>query len=343
MSDAQTSIALMKPIQKLPPLVIGGAVFNHQYLDDPSKLPIKEILLSAFEQGVLAIDTSPYYGDSEIYIGEALDAIRDEWPRDKYYLCTKAGRIKLEDFDYLRQWVRKSVERSLQRLKCSYLDLVYMHDVEFVEESDIFDALRELAALKQEGLILNFGISGYPIEFLLKIATACYKEHGQDIGPLDAVLSYCHGCLQNTKFFDIAEQFFKDAKIKKLLNGSILSMSLLRSGSTHAFHPAPQALKDAVDDAAQRLLKEHEIELADLATDYALKKTLFPRTRDHEAPPSDVSFSVVLGVSNLTELSGALGAYEAASNDPKIHPLCKTFQDLIGPAHLNETWASGKH
>ena len=57
----------------------------------------------------------------------------------------------------------------MQRLGTSYIDLVYMHDIEFVEPDQIMDALKELHLLKSEGLIKNFGISGYPVKFYMRL------------------------------------------------------------------------------------------------------------------------------------------------------------------------------
>ena len=47
---------------------------------------------------------------------------------------TKCGRYGLtkEAFDYSPATIRHSVERSLSRLHTDYLDVVYLHDVEFV-------------------------------------------------------------------------------------------------------------------------------------------------------------------------------------------------------------------
>ena len=39
---------------------------------------------------------------------------------------------KATDFDYSPTTIRRSVRRSLQRLHTQYLDVVYLHDVEFV-------------------------------------------------------------------------------------------------------------------------------------------------------------------------------------------------------------------
>ncbi|ABN66280.2 D-threo-aldose 1-dehydrogenase [Scheffersomyces stipitis CBS 6054] len=332
-------------IANLPPLVVGGAVFNTQYSSNPSSLPIQEILEDAFAKGLNAIDTSPYYGPSEILLGEALKKI--SFPRQEYYICTKAGRVKLDDFDYSRDSVRKSVERSLERLNTSYLDLVYMHDIEFVKEDEIFDALKELKLLKTEGLIKNFGISGYPVRFLHKIASRSVGI--PEIGPLDAVLSYSNGCIQNTRLFEFYDQFFDDCKLKKLSNGSILSMSLLRSDITHSFHPASKELKDKVYDIAHLLKKEYNgLELADLATRFALRKWLFETV--HQADSSNLhwnpSTSIVLGVSNVEELDVAIRCYWQVKNNidninTKDDILFEKVKNLLGPEHFNEVWPSG--
>lgn len=334
-------------LDKLPPLVVGGAVLNTQYSDDPSQIPVSSIFKEAFSSGYTAIDTSPYYGKSEELIGSALDAIKDEWPREKYFIFTKAGRIQMDEFDYSRSHVRKSVLRSLERLNTTYLDLVYMHDVEFVTEEEAIDALRELVQLKKEGIINYFGITGYPVDYLFHLACKCNTTFKEEIGPLDAILSYSNGCIQNTKLFGTYDDFFNKAGLKKLLNGSILSMSLLRSGSTHDFHPASKELKGAVQDAADKLLKERNVELADLATKFAIKKWLFLKDKKEKDGSLIINpkTSTVLGVSSVDELKSAIkGFKEVKQNaDESDEALFKEFQSNLG-SHMNETWDSGiKH
>lgn len=320
-------------IQDLPPLIVGGAVFNNQYSTNPHNLPVKDILTLAFQHGLNAIDTSPYYGPSEEILGQALQKV--EFARENYFICTKAGRVKLDDFDYSRENVRRSVERSLKRLNTDYLDLVYMHDIEFVEEAQIYEALEELKALKEEGVVKNFGISGYPIKFLYKIALGCKDG---PVGPLDAILSYSNGCIQNERLFEMYDRFVNECQVKKVMNGSILSMSLLRSEVTHSFHPASQALKDKVFDIAAEL-KEEGVELADLATRFALKRWLFDGDQQSHRN------SVVLGVSNIAELKVALDSYwqvkeNAGGINEKDVPLYERVKKLLGE-HFNETWESG--
>ncbi|KAG7665570.1 uncharacterized protein J8A68_000972 [[Candida] subhashii] len=331
-------------IKNLPPLIVGGAVFNTQYSEDPHSLPVPELIQTAFDNGLNALDTSPYYGPSEEIIGKALKKIT--YPRETYYICTKAGRIRLNEFDYSRSHVRMSVERSLKRLGTAYLDLVYMHDIEFVEEDEIYEALKELKLLKNEGKIRNFGITGYPVNFLYKIALGA--KQNPEIGPLDAILSYSNGCLQNIRLFAYYDKFINECGIQKLINGSILSMSLLRSDKTHDFHPAPQELKDTVYDIAQKLLKEDNVEMADLATRFAVKEWLFNTTSQsdtHDLKPNP-NVGIALGMTDVKELKSAIDNYWEIKQDlnninEKDAILVKKVQDLLGDKHFNEIWPSG--
>ena len=111
---------------------------------------------------------------------------------------TKCGRYGASTFDYSPKTIRETVKRSLERLKTNYLDVVYLHDVEFVceqvaprptgnvsaalsEEAESFglapgnegkirgegdqkvlDAFYELRKLKEEGLVKQIGITGIP-------------------------------------------------------------------------------------------------------------------------------------------------------------------------------------
>lgn len=331
-------------IKDIPALIVGGAVFNTQYSTNPRAMPVKDIVLHGFSQGLIAIDTSPYYGVSEELLGDALRELKPEWPRESYFICTKAGRVKLDEFDYSREAVRKLVERSLKRLDSAYLDLVYMHDIEFVETEQTLEALRELNQLKKEGLVKNIGISGYPVKYLYKVALASQKCPG--IGPVDAVLSYSNGCLQNEILFEYYERFVA-AGVQKVLNGSILSMSLLRSGVTHSFHPASQALRDRVQEVAVFVKENYNgMELADLATRFALRKWLFETEKQlHTELEWNKDTSIVLGVSNVEELKAAITNYwmvkqnEGGINDKDVAIFAKV-KELLGE-HFNETWASG--
>lgn len=314
----------------LPSLILGGATLNTQYNEEPETVPLVDMLRFAMSHGIRAIDTSPYYGDSEKLYGAALKAIEDEFPRDTYYISTKVGRIRLDEFDYSRENVRFSVKRSCERLNTPYLDLVFLHDIEFQAEHQILEALRELRKLKEEGVIKNFGLSGYPVDFLLYVSKKCCEI--AEIGPLDAVMSYANLNLQNMTLLKYAAQFKKEAQVKSLWNASILSMSLLRSQETRAFHPCSQELRDAAQQAAEYVQSSGN-DLADLATRFAIQQWY------NEGP-------TVLGLSSTSELEHALNNYWAVADrngqlSEHDEALVTAVQRDVFGTHLNETWESG--
>lgn len=345
-----TRIPKPSSIKDLPPLIVGGAVFNFIYTSDPAGIPAYDILDLAFKNGLLALDTSPYYGRSEELLGKALEKLQGKWERETYFICTKAGRVSQDEFDYSRDGVRKSVLRSLERLNTTYLDLVYMHDIEFVNEDEIYDALKELRIMKDEGLVKNIAVSGYPVKFLYYIALQCNTKYAATIGPLDAVMSYSNGCIQNTILCDLYQDFFDKCGIQKLMNGSILSMSLLNSRNTLKFHPASQELRDKVEEIARHLKKNYNnLELADLSTRFAYKKWLFD-TSNEQKSSFDLTWnkdcSIVLGVSNVQELEAAIYNFWLVKQNvgcinDKDENLFEEVRGLLGLEHYNETWKSG--
>ncbi len=151
-------------LETIPALGLGGATFSTQFNpspDDESTLPVQAILRRALSLGINLIDTSPYYGNSEIVLGRALSqAWKEGWKREGMFICTKVGRIKIDEFCYEPTWVRKSVERSLERLGVKTLDVVYCHDVEFVTKKEVVQAVRELYRIREKGKIRYVGISG---------------------------------------------------------------------------------------------------------------------------------------------------------------------------------------
>lgn len=269
----------------LPPLILGTATFNHQYVDDPAQMPYQSIVSRALDLGIKAFDTSPYYGPSEILLGDALhhltspneanvkiaNSTTQKYPRDDYMILTKAGRITGNCFDYSPEWIRYSVLRSLKRLHTPYLDLVYCHDVEFVSPAEVLAAVKELRRLRdKDGVIRYVGISGYPVDVLCDLAEMIYRETGEGV---DAVMSYCHCTVQNHRLVegfldgkpvpaakDSSERppplvRFKKAGVSAVLNASMLGMGLLTTrgvdhGPQAAWHPSPPPLRKACADLA---------------------------------------------------------------------------------------------
>ncbi|KAI1129962.1 Aldo/keto reductase [Nemania abortiva] len=296
----------------IPPLIMGTATFNTQYVPDPFDLPAASIVARALDLGVTAFDTSPYYGPSEAILGDALahPSVTSRHARDSYFLVTKAGRIAGDAFDYSPNWIRYSVCRSLERLHTPYLDLVYTHDVEFVSPAEVLAAVRELRRLRdEEGLIRYVGISGYPVSKLCDLAAMVLRETGE---PLDAVLSYGHFTVHNTTLgsADDAMRRFADARVDVVLNASMLGMGLLTTrgadaGPMASWHPSPEGLRQACQDLVPVAVDAGE-KLEVVAIRWALDQwatTGAARGTAASRLPAGTRVGVsVMGISNIAEL-----------------------------------------
>jgi len=258
----------------LPPLIFGTGTFNVQYHKDPYSLNTTQLIQHALTQGIRAFDTSPYYGPSESLLGDALahPSVKPHFPRQHYYLLTKAGRLAANTFDYSPDWIRQSVARSLQRLHTSYVDVVYCHDVEYVSAAEVITAVRELRRLRdEEGTVHYVGISGYPLSTLCALAERILHETGEAV---DAVQSYANMTLQNTRLVGEGVERLRAAGVDVVPSASVLGHGLLRADglpeNTLAWHPAPVGLREAVRRAAA-FCAERDERLEAVAIRYAVE------------------------------------------------------------------------
>jgi D-arabinose 1-dehydrogenase len=314
----------------LPPLICGTATFNDQYNPDPYALPTTGIVHRALSLGVRAFDTSPYYGPAEELLGKALNTpfVHENFPRRDYFLLTKVGRIAGAEFDYSAPWVRRSVQRSLDRLHTKYLDVVYCHDVEFVTPEEVLSAVTELRRIRDvTGQIKYVGISGYPVETLCDLAEMILERTGE---PLDAVMSYANFTLQNTRLSSVALPRLRAAGVDVAPNASVLGMGLLRRtgvpmGAHGDFHPSPVELRTAIQKASDWCDK-HENRIEKVAIRFALEAWMregesvgskgdpasgIPWIRE-KVDPSAAKLGVsVMGVSNIDELNETMRVWRS--------------------------------
>ncbi len=134
----------------------------------PSDADARQLLHCARDYGINLLDTAPAYGVSEERLGYLLRGERKEW-----VICTKAGEEFSHDydnsgssnFDFEASALRKSVERSLRRLRTDYLDIVLIHsdgnDEHLIHHHQVLHTLSEL---KRAGWIRAFGMSTKTLE-----------------------------------------------------------------------------------------------------------------------------------------------------------------------------------
>jgi aryl-alcohol dehydrogenase-like predicted oxidoreductase len=126
----------------------------------PSDNEVSLLLNAVLDMGVTYIDTAPAYGVSEARVGAAISHRKGE-----FTLSTKVGE-SFEDgessYDFSAEGVRRSVERSLRRLRVDALDLVFLHcpgqDVETLQSTD---AVETLLQCKASGSVRAVGVSAY--------------------------------------------------------------------------------------------------------------------------------------------------------------------------------------
>jgi aryl-alcohol dehydrogenase-like predicted oxidoreductase len=121
------------------------------------------LLNAVLDGGINYIDTSPDYGPSEAYIGNAIAHRRDE-----FYLATKcgcnvdqAGKLLDPRHVWNRARLLANIENSLRLLKTDYVDVWQLHGPlpEELAGGKNDEVIRTMVELKQQGKVRHIGIS----------------------------------------------------------------------------------------------------------------------------------------------------------------------------------------
>jgi hypothetical protein len=134
-------------------LGFGGAEIG---LKNVSADQVKALLDGALDAGLNVIDTAECYRQSEELIGETVSNRRSD-----FYLFTKCGHPKgvESSANWSPESILQSIERSLQRLKTDYVDLVQLHSC---SEAELHkgDAIAALQTARDKGYTRYIGYSG---------------------------------------------------------------------------------------------------------------------------------------------------------------------------------------
>lgn len=139
-------------------LGFGCMGLNHGYNHTLAQDEATAVIRRAIDLGVTFFDTAQVYGPftNEVLVGAALSPVRDH-----VQIATKFGF----DFDGTREsglnstpeYIRKTVDASLQRLDIDKIDLLYQHRVDpDVPIEDVAGTVKELI---QAGKVAHFGLS----------------------------------------------------------------------------------------------------------------------------------------------------------------------------------------
>ncbi|MBL6923539.1 MAG: aldo/keto reductase [Akkermansiaceae bacterium] len=234
---------------------------------------------TALDLGMNFIDTSPFYGRgmSEVMLGQALKGI----DRESYLLGTKLGRYSLEHFDFSAKRVDESLHVSMHRMGTDHLDLILLHDVEFVKLPQIWEeAIPALLKAKAEGKVRAIGFSCYPM--------ACFNTVLDQVeDDIDCVLSYNQYTLQNTAF---ADELVPRLKSKNLgaINAGPFSARLLTNAELPEWLKEPEEVKAAAR-AAAKLCEDNGVDIAQLALQFSCENPDIASTVAGSANPKNVA------------------------------------------------------
>lgn len=264
----------------------------------------------AIDQGINFFDVSPYYGSTlaEERLGEALDGKRKE-----IILASKCGRYGPDMFDFSARRVKESVDESLKRLRTDYVDLLQAHDVEFGDVQQIIEeTVPAMRRLQEQGKARFIGITGYPLETLVKIAEAV---------PVDTILTYCR---YNLMMNDMDAVLMPAAKKHGIgvINASGLHMGILTERGAPNWHPAPQAVRDVGKQAAV-FCRQHGVDLSEVALRYCF---------DHPCVAS-----TLVGMSTRRHVSNNVETLRNRA-DPE---LLQQINAILAPV-FNYVWPSGR-
>lgn len=268
-----------------------------------------DVVRQALDLGITFIDTSPYYGNAEERLGKALAGRRSE-----VILGTKAGRYGVADFDFSPKRIRQSLEESLRLLGTDFVDILQLHDIEFVPLSPLFeDSYAELTMLRDEGKCRYIGMTGYPPGTM---ARAMQETK------LDVLLTYTHATLLD----DTIERTLGSVAAEQgvgLINAAAVALGLLTAqGSNIGIqHPATPSIKRAAAGMVE-LAAQRGADIALLANQFSIQRSGCATT--------------VVGTGKRSHLAAAVEAADAEIDE-------QLLQDLLAlrPAAGERTWQSG--
>ncbi|WBA43826.1 aldo/keto reductase [Hymenobacter canadensis] len=163
---------------QLAPLVLGGNVFGWT-ADEAASFRVLDAFVAG---GGNAIDTANMYsawapghqgGESETVIGKWL---QQRGRRDDVLIFTKVGMQMGDGSKGLsKDYIRRSVEASLQRLQTDYIDLYQSHQDD--ETLSVTEPLEAYAELIKEGKVRAIGASNFSAG-RLREALEASTQHG---------------------------------------------------------------------------------------------------------------------------------------------------------------------
>jgi aryl-alcohol dehydrogenase-like predicted oxidoreductase len=256
----------------------------------------------ALDAGINFFDSSPSYGKglAEERLGKVLRGRRHE-----IIVGTKAGKYGPDELDFSADRIRRGFEDSLRRLDTDYVDILQLHNVEFVDlEGPLGEAYGELVRLREAGMCRLIGMTGYPTAMTRRVIIEF---------DLDVALSYAHCTLLDACLTDDVLPLAQERGVG-VINAAAVALGLL----TQAGPPRhiAQLVGEKICTVARRTVEvcqRHGTDVSFLANQYSIQRSGCATT--------------VIGTTKQQHLDSAL----AAAEEPIDEELLADVLAAVGP------------
>jgi D-threo-aldose 1-dehydrogenase len=297
------------------PLCVGGAPLGDMPETFAYNAPEENALATiraAFASQINFLDTAAAYGEgeSERRIGKVIK--ENGGLPSGYVLATKADRC-LQTGDFSGEQIKRSIEGSLLRLGLDRLQYVYIHDPEHTTFENVMGPggpLEVLKNFKDQGVIDHIGISGGPIQMLIR-----YVETGE----FSAVETHNRYTLLNRSaepLLDVASRLGV-----AVINAAPYGSGILAKGpdayARYAYSDAPPLLLERAR-LFVKVCQEYDVPLAAAALQFSMCDSRVTSTVVGMTKPERVAQTLELASYPIpSELWSALDAIGFDTADPE--------------------------
>ncbi|MEO0627873.1 MAG: aldo/keto reductase [Bacteroidota bacterium] len=284
-------------------LTLGTMIFGESSSRSTSRADALKMIGTYLDAGGNHLDTADVYaeGRSEEIVGEAISGKRSEViVATKVRFPTGNG---VNEVGLSRHHIIDGVNRSLQRMKTDYIDLLYIHCYDPITPME--ETVRALDDLVTSGKVRYLGLSNFKAWQLMKLQALCDKMNAYPFVAAQYQYSLVKRDMEY-EFFDLLESEGLGLMPWGPLGGGFLTGKYNRQGPSEGRISTTEA---HTEEAWNRRNTEQNWQIIDLVRELANK---------YEASPSQISLawilakavvpSVILGVRTMEQLEDNLKA-----------------------------------
>ena len=276
---------------------------------------VNEIVKTSVDSGINFIDTANAYSEglSETMLGEAL--MKLGIPRQQVVVATKV-RLRMgpgaNQVGLSRLHIADSVNDSLQRLKMSHIDLLYIHGVDPI--TPLEETMRGLEDVVRSGKVRYIGISNHPAWMVIKA-----NSYAEKMGWTKFVASQNYYSIASR---DIEREIIPMALDQAIgimpwspLAGGFLSGKFTRNNEvagnsrrdTFDFPPIDKHKAYDIIDVMAEIGKSHDVSVAAVAINWVIRQPAVTST--------------IIGAKNLQQLNDNIAAVNLQLAGEEINQL----------------------